>query len=319
MRSAARRRSHASYLALAAILATLVLTVGLTGAAPAQAATGTPVVGVASGRCLDVIGNVKTTGTRVNIWDCNGQANQAWTLTAAGELRVYDGARCLDVARQRHHSPGGSSRSTPATGGANQKWRRQRDGTIVGVQSGLCLDVTGAEHRPTAPRPDCGRATAAEQPEVDAPRSAAAHDTQPPTVPGSPRVSNLTCNSVTFAWNASTDNVGVAFYDIYHDGQQMTSVSGTHAVDQPHRGARRDLGPVRQRPRRRRQRVPGQHHRDDHPAAVPGRHPAADRADRQLTATASGTTVTLSWTAATDNVGVRAYDVYRGGVERSAR
>ncbi|MEK8110348.1 hypothetical protein NKG94_50550 [Micromonospora sp. M12] len=32
---------------------------------------------------------------------------------------------------------------------------------------------------------------------------------------------------MTFAWNASTDNVGVAFYDIYHDGQQMKTVSGS--------------------------------------------------------------------------------------------
>ena len=43
---------------------------------------------------------------------------------------------------------------------------------------------------------------------------------------------------MTFAWNASTDDVGVAFYDVYHDGQLMKSVSGTHAVDEPDRRRR---------------------------------------------------------------------------------
>src|SRR4051812_5046495 len=52
-------------------------------------------------------------------------------------------------------------------------------------------------------------------------------DTQAPTPPGDPRVSDLTCDSVTFAWDASTDDVAVAYYDVYHDGQLMTSVSGT--------------------------------------------------------------------------------------------
>ena len=75
-----------------------------------------------------------------------------------------------------------------------------------------------------------------DEPAVDT--SLRSADTQPPTVPGQPAVSNLTCNSVTFSWTPSTDNVGVAFYDIYHDGQLMTSVSGTHAVDQPDRGRR---------------------------------------------------------------------------------
>ena len=92
----------------------------------------------------------------------------------------------------------------------------------------------------------------------------------------------------------------------------MKSVSGTHAVHQPDRGRRGDLGPVRQRPRRRRQRLPGQHHRVDHPAAVPGRHPAADRADRAHRHRVRHHR-DAGWTASTDNVGVRAYDIYRDG------
>nr|WP_237557809.1 ricin-type beta-trefoil lectin domain protein [Streptomyces sp. SID5470] len=36
-------------------------------------------------------------GTLAGIWDCNGAANQRFTSTSAGELRVYGGAKCLDV------------------------------------------------------------------------------------------------------------------------------------------------------------------------------------------------------------------------------
>ena len=42
-----------------------------------------------------------TSGTKLVLWTCNGQANQAWTLTSAGELRVYNGTKCLDVYNQR--------------------------------------------------------------------------------------------------------------------------------------------------------------------------------------------------------------------------
>ncbi len=308
MRSAARRRSHASYLALAAILATLVLTVGLTGAAPAQAATGTPVVGVASGRCLDVTGNVKTTRTRVIIWDCNGQANQAWTLTAAGELRVYDGARCLDV-RGSNLSPGGIVQTYTCTGGANQKWRVNADQTIVGVQSGLCLDVTGGSPARGAYVQTWTCHGGGNQKWRT---SFGGSDTTPPSVPGSPRVSNLTCSSASFAWNASTDNVGVIAYDVYHDGQQMTSVSGTTlsttltvvpgATWGLYVNARDAAGNVSQASTTVTITPP--------PCQTDTQPPSAPTGP---TATASGTTVTLSWTAATDNVGVRAYDVYRGG------
>jgi Ricin-type beta-trefoil lectin domain len=35
-------------------------------------------VGVGSGRCLDVYGDSHANGAAVDIWDCNGQANQQW-------------------------------------------------------------------------------------------------------------------------------------------------------------------------------------------------------------------------------------------------
>ena len=208
----------------AAVITALVLVVTLAGPAPAAVVAGpAPITGVGSGKCLDVNGGARTAKTGVAIRDCTGAANQAWTLTTNGELQVYDAATCLDVAGNDTTAPA-VVQIYPCNGGSNQKWRLQTNGTIVGVQSGLCLDVTG---RGTANGTTVGMWTCNGQTNQSWTTSLRTADTTAPTVPGNPRVSNLTCSAVTFAWNASTDAVGVAFYDIYHDGQLMTSVSGS--------------------------------------------------------------------------------------------
>ena len=98
------------------------------------------IVGADSNRCVDVPGASQTAGTQVELWDCNGGANQQWTATAASELRVY-GSDCLDASGQ---AAGAKVDIGTCTGAANQKWTLTADGTITGVQSGLCLDATGA-------------------------------------------------------------------------------------------------------------------------------------------------------------------------------
>ncbi|MEV6825255.1 ricin-type beta-trefoil lectin domain protein [Amycolatopsis sp. NPDC051102] len=103
--------------------------------------TTSTVVGAGSGRCLDVPNASQTSGTQVELWDCNGGANQQWTSTAAGELRVY-GSACLDASGQGT-TPGTKAIIWTCTGGGNQKWTLRSDGTIVGTQSGLCLDAIG--------------------------------------------------------------------------------------------------------------------------------------------------------------------------------
>ena len=94
-----------------------------------------------SGRCLDVAGASQASGARAQLWDCNGQTNQTWTLTAARELRVY-GNKCLD-AYNNQTSPGTIVQIWDCSGGANQQWTVGSDGTIKGAQSGLCLDASG--------------------------------------------------------------------------------------------------------------------------------------------------------------------------------
>ena len=109
-------------------------------------------------------------------------------------------------------------------------------------------------------------------------------DTTPPSAPGNLRVTGTTASSVSLAWNAATDNVGVTGYDVYRGG---TAVDHRHRHHlHRHRPDRRDHlhlhGP---RPRRRRQRLGRQrrgqrHHlgrRRRHPPRRPRRAPCGHR------------------------------------------
>ena len=96
-------------------------------------------VGVASGRCLDDPGASTTPGVQVDIWDCDGGANQQWTYTSGKALTTK--GLCLD-AKGGATTPGTRVILWTCTGSTNQQWTPQSDGTIRGVQSGLCLDVT---------------------------------------------------------------------------------------------------------------------------------------------------------------------------------
>ncbi|MEV7970646.1 ricin-type beta-trefoil lectin domain protein [Sphaerisporangium sp. NPDC088356] len=91
------------------------------------------------GRCLDVAGGSQANGTQAQIWDCNGQANQQWTPTGAGELRVYSG-KCLDVYH-RGTANGSSAVIWDCNGQNNQQWRFNADGTITAIGANKCLDV----------------------------------------------------------------------------------------------------------------------------------------------------------------------------------
>ncbi|AEV83909.1 endo-1,4-beta-xylanase [Actinoplanes sp. SE50] len=97
------------------------------------------IVGAQSGRCIDVPNASQNNGTRVQLYDCNGQTNQAWTLTSGKQLTVY-GNRCLDAAGSGN---GAAVQIYSCNGQANQQWNVNANGTITGVQSGRCLDVWG--------------------------------------------------------------------------------------------------------------------------------------------------------------------------------
>jgi endo-1,4-beta-xylanase len=109
------------------------------------------IVGAQSGRCIDVPSASQNNGTRVQLYDCNGQTNQAWTLTSSKQLTVY-GSRCLDAAGSGN---GSAVQIYSCNGQANQQWNVNSNGTITGVQSGRCLDVWGTGNGQQVQLYDC--------------------------------------------------------------------------------------------------------------------------------------------------------------------
>lgn len=55
-------------------------------------------------------------------------------------------------------------------------------------------------------------------------------DTQAPTPPTNLATSNPTSNTISLSWTASTDNIGVAGYDVFKDGVFYATVTGTTAT-----------------------------------------------------------------------------------------
>jgi glucose/arabinose dehydrogenase len=139
-------------------------------------------------------------------------------------------------------------------------------------------------------------------------------DTQAPTPPSGLAIANLTCRSATLSWRASSDNVGVTAYDIYHDGQSMQSVGGSTLSTviklKPsvtwgiYVNARDAAGNVSQASTTLSVSVP--------PCVTDTKAPTIPAG---LSGSASGTTATLNWLPSKDNVGVAGYIVYRDGAK----
>jgi glucose/arabinose dehydrogenase len=149
------------------------------------------------------------------------------------------------------------------------------------------------------------------------PPSARGADMSPPSTPTGLRLTDLACRSANLFWNASSDDVGVAFYDIYRDGQLLTTVNGnvlTAAlilVPGANWGiyvnARDAAGNVSQASTSLQTQVP-QCQEDTQAPTTPA----------NLQGSVTGTSAALTWSAATDNVAVAAYDIYRNDVKVGA-
>jgi fibronectin type 3 domain-containing protein len=155
------------------------------------------------------------------------------------------------------------------------------------------------------------RALSATEIQSDMNRSVANPDTTPPSAPGTLTATG-TLTSAQLSWGAATDNVGVAKYDVYRSTTSGFTPSVSNRIAQPtgttytdtvaagtyyYKVAAEDaagnIGP----PSNEASAIVG----DATPPSAPG----------ALTATGGVSKATLSWGAATDNVGVTKYDVYR--------
>lgn len=137
-------------------------------------------------------------------------------------------------------------------------------------------------------------------------------DTEAPSVPAGLTASDITENSVILFWNAATDNVGVTGYEVYQDGVLTATVtSHSHTV--------KGLSPATSYTYTIKAR-------DSAGNVSPASDPLvvltlaasiedtiAPTTPANLTATAvTASSVSLTWSAATDNVGVAGYTLSYG-------
>jgi chitodextrinase len=138
--------------------------------------------------------------------------------------------------------------------------------------------------------------------------SGAAGETEPPTAPGDLAVTNLTSNSVSLGWIASTDNVGVGGYRIYRDSVLISTVTGLSFTNNGlssgtlyhYSVVAFDLAG-----------------NTSSPAIVDATTPSPDLIPPSTPANLAGTPglsqIALSWDASTDDVAVTGYRVLRDG------
>ena len=90
-----------------------------------------------SGKCLDDPGFNTANGTRIDIWTCNGGANQHWTVVQDGTIRLA--GKCLDP----YHSDSANGTAVDlysCNGSGAQRWQFGTGGELVNPASGKCLD-----------------------------------------------------------------------------------------------------------------------------------------------------------------------------------
>lgn len=131
----------------------------------------------------------------------------------------------------------------------------------------------------------------------------------PPTLPESVQVSKITSSGATVSWTASTDNVGVKGYNVYVNGAYVKTTAGTsttisgltqltsYSVDvlafdvAGNRSAKSTAVNF---------------------TTKEGQAPSAP--SNLASSNIMPSSFKLTWTAATDNVGVVYYNLYRGGI-----
>ncbi|RTY86605.1 reprolysin-like metallopeptidase [Flavobacterium sp. GT3R68] len=139
----------------------------------------------------------------------------------------------------------------------------------------------------------------------------AAADTTIPTA-STLSASGTTTSATNLSWSAATDNVGVTGYNVYQNGVLKTTTTATTLAVSGLSASTTYTFYVKSKD------AAGNVSSPSNTSNVTTLAPAADTTVPSVsTLTASGTTITatnLSWSAATDNVGVTGYNVYQNGV-----
>ena len=150
-------------------------------------------------------------------------------------------------------------------------------------------------------------------------RTAACSDITPPSVPSALAVTGRTASSVSLGWAPSTDDLGVVEYRVTLDGAPALNVSQPSATLsglQCGRSYMAEVDALDAAGNRSPATRLGVATAACASSTPPGADTAPPTAPNGLSASSiSQTQLTLGWNAATDNVGVTAYDVYRAGTK----
>ena len=100
------------------------------------------------GKCLDDTANRTTTGNKIEIWSCNGQASQQWAFYpggapgASGKVEIH--GKCMDITGDGV-TTGDKIALWTCGSGNNQKWMMLGSaGELYNPKSGKCLDDPGS-------------------------------------------------------------------------------------------------------------------------------------------------------------------------------
>lgn len=134
--------------------------------------------------------------------------------------------------------------------------------------------------------------------------SGGAGDNEAPSTPSGLQASLQAKSTVQLSWQAATDNVGVTGYNVYRDGIKIANATSTSYLD---------LGPTigNRTYEISAYDTAGNESAKSAPVTIEVKDNTAPTAPTNLTATPNETNVALQWSAATDDVGVTSYDIYR--------
>jgi chitodextrinase len=142
-------------------------------------------------------------------------------------------------------------------------------------------------------------------------KAASGTGSAPPTAPTGLSVTGTTTTTTSLSWKASTDNIGVAGYKIYRTGAQVGTATTTSYTDTGLTASTAYSYTVAAY-----DAAGNTSAQSSAVQATTQPDTTAPTAPAGLSITAStASTISLSWNASTDNVGVAGYKIFRAGVQ----
>jgi len=256
--------------------------------------------------------------------------NDTWSWTAATGAQKCSGTTQIAAQRETHADataptvPGALKVAPVAASEVDLSWDKSTDDTgVTGYKvyrdGTLLKTVSGAAATDMGIKPDtkyCYQVSAVDAASNESAKSTEQCATTPlltdTTAPTAPTNLSLTptSNQISLSWTAATDDQGVTGYEIYRNNQYLATVADISATDSGLTpgtqycyqisaldAAKNESGKSLQ------QCATTGTSTDTVPPSTPGNLALTPAADH----------VTLSWSAATDNVKVTGYKIYRGG------